>query len=201
MKQSCAVIARLFVAVIMSVAGVGAVPQAQAEGAVVHAVVDLSHNFSFYGDGRFARQYLEGHKAETSWNALYKFDLSNANLLVLLDCAPQIEYVEQDVAVIRGFLEEGGGVVLFGSEEAVRQGELAQVFGAKFVKGASRPCKPTTAIGEVQIESYANAYLSFERPEEWLVVVTDADNRAVAAIRRVGRGSLLVISRCTIATI
>ena len=46
----------------------------------VHAVVDLGHQFTFYGDGRFHRQYLADQAGATSWGSLFKFDLSNANL-------------------------------------------------------------------------------------------------------------------------
>jgi hypothetical protein len=66
----------------------------------VHAVVDLAHEVSFYADGRFARQYLDGQKDVTSWGALRRFDFANANLLVLLDCAEPLRYTPADLEVI-----------------------------------------------------------------------------------------------------
>jgi hypothetical protein len=50
-----------FVCAVASALIGGAQPQPN-----VHAVVDLAHEFSFYADGRFARQYLGGNKAVTS---------------------------------------------------------------------------------------------------------------------------------------
>ena len=53
----------------------------------VHAVADLSHEFTFYADNRFHTQYLKNQKGVTNWCSLFNFDFSNANLLILLGCA------------------------------------------------------------------------------------------------------------------
>ena len=77
---------------------------------LVHAVVDLGHQFTFYGDGRFHRQYLSDQKGVTSWGSLFNFDLSNGNLLVLLGCD---EHLSAQRAVHR---ETHGGAVSPGGE-------------------------------------------------------------------------------------
>ncbi|RMF99890.1 MAG: hypothetical protein D6741_07695, partial [Planctomycetota bacterium] len=40
---------------------------AAAQSYRVHAVSDLGHEFSFYADGRFHRQYLPGQPVVCSW--------------------------------------------------------------------------------------------------------------------------------------
>jgi hypothetical protein len=157
----------------------------------VHGVVDLAHEFTFYGDGRFARQYLRDQKAVTSWGTLYKFDLSNANLLVLLGCAPQLCYCPEDIAVINRFLQEGGGVVIFGGSDHGPQNELAKTFGVEFEKGARAPLRGTTE----KIEGAVGIRLKLTQPGFWTVLLTDAVKAPVAATRKIGKGQLLVLPR------
>jgi hypothetical protein len=66
----------------------------------VHAVVDLGHEFTFYADGRFHKQYLPDQSVAMSWGSLFHFDFSNANLLVLLGCDPHLQYVPEDIRAI-----------------------------------------------------------------------------------------------------
>ncbi len=179
----------------MILSGCVAVTAAWAQRPAVHAVVDLAHEFSFYADGRFARQYLDGHKAVTSWGALYRLDLTNANLLVLLACAPQLKYVPEDVAAIQGFLSEGGGVALFGVSDSGPQNELARIFGATFAKGARPPLRPVEALGVAEVQGGVGMRLALEQPDRWTVLVSDAGGDPVAAMRRVGKGRLLVLAR------
>ena len=62
-----------------------------------------------------SQQYLPDQPVATSWGALFHFDFSNANLLILLGCDPHLRYVPEDIQTITAFLQEGGGVVLLGS--------------------------------------------------------------------------------------
>ena len=87
----------------------------------VHAVTDIAHEFSFYGDHRFHSQYLPGERGVTNWCSLFNFDFSNANLLILLGCDDRISYFPQDVETIKVFLKSGGGVVLLGGHNARSQ--------------------------------------------------------------------------------
>ena len=161
----------------------------------VHAVVDLAHEFSFYADGRFARQYLADQKAVTSWNALPRFDLSNANLLVLLDCAEPLAYTPEDRAAIRALLEAGGGVAVFVGADRGPQHDLAASFGARLVADAKKPLKIAADPGTAAIEGGARLRLELEAPAAWTVHVTDADGRPVVASRAEGKGRVLVAPR------
>lgn len=161
----------------------------------VHAVVDLAHEFTFYGDGRFARQYLNDQKAVTSWGTLYKFDLSNANLLVLLACAEQLRYGPEDIAAINAFLGEGGGVVIFGGSASGPQADLAKTFGVTFESGARAPLKAVEALGAKAVAGEVGIRLALAQPDLWTVLVSDDAKAPVAAMRRVGKGRLLVLAR------
>jgi len=161
----------------------------------VHAVVDLSHSFTFYADGRFAKQYLGTHRSVMNWNALYNFDLSNANLMVLLDCDSRLTYTDKDVAYIKKFLEDGGGVALFVSSPACKQAELARQFGAVYEEGATAPLKPAAALGVDTVEGRASIRLNADEKLQWTPLVTDADGAVVAGMRKVGKGRLMVAPR------
>lgn len=69
--------------------------QERAVSSVIHSVCDLSHEFAFYTDGRFYKQYLSGsgNKDSRNWGTLHKCDLSNINLLVLMSGATPCPYI------------------------------------------------------------------------------------------------------------
>jgi len=161
----------------------------------VHAVVDLSHSFTFYADGRFARQYLGTHRSVMNWNALYNFDLSNANLMVLLDCDSRLSYTDKDVAHIKKFLEDGGGVALFVSSPTCKQADLAKCFGAVYEDGAVAPMKPVPALNVDKVEGHASIKLKADTATPWTALVTDAEGAVVVGMRRVGKGRLMVAPR------
>uniref|UniRef100_UPI0032162905 hypothetical protein n=1 Tax=uncultured Draconibacterium sp. TaxID=1573823 RepID=UPI0032162905 len=165
------------------------------ETETIHVVTDLSHEFSFYADNRFHKQYLPGQKWATNWCNLYNQDLSNANLLVLLDCNSRISYTLEDVAAIGNFLADGGGVVVFGNEKAKSQNELLQNFGAQFTAEAKHPLSGSAKIAQTEIEGKGGAVLSLDNTEAWDVLIKDAEQKAVMARKRVGKGTLLVSSR------
>lgn len=170
-------------------------PAAPAQAAPgVHAVVDLAHEFSFYGDGRFHRQYLHDQAGATSWGALYNFDLSNANLLVLLGCDEHLAYVPRDVETIRAFLRDGGGVLLLGSAGAKPQNELARHFGCEFgARMSGRPKALDPAItGAV---AGGGDTLRLGDAQVWEVLVADAGGAPLLARRRFGKGTLVVGAR------
>ena len=161
----------------------------------VHAVADLAHEFTFYADHRFDRQYLPEQKGETNWCNLYNFDFTNTNLLILLGCDNRIEYLDKDVETIQDFLKAGGGVVVFGSENSQSQNKLLKYFGAEFTGQASHPLSPSDKITQVAIEGKGGSILSFDPQKKWEVLVTDANNKAVLARTKIGKGTLLVSSR------
>jgi hypothetical protein len=160
----------------------------------VHAVVDLGHQFTFYGDGRFHRQYLPGQPAATSWGSLFNFDFSNANLLILLGCDSHLRYSPEDVKAISTFLQQGGGVVLLGTAGDRPQNELAREFGCSFETPAQKPLKSADGLISGEIAGGGHT-LSLGETNLWRVLVTDSKGVPVLARRSVGKGTLLVGAR------
>ena len=160
----------------------------------VHAVVDLGHQFTFYGDGRFHSQYLPGQPVATSWGSLFHFDLSNANLLILLGCDSHLQYLPEDVKVISTFLEEGGGVVLLGSAADRPQNVLARNFGCSFENPANTPLKSASGLIADEIVGGGDT-LSLRETNLWRVLAVDSKGSPVLARRTVGKGTLLVGAR------
>ena len=160
----------------------------------VHAVVDLGHEFTFYGDGRFHSQYLKGQPVATSWGSLFNFDYSNANLLVLLGCDSHLEYVPEDLKVISNFLEQGGGVVVLGSVGDEPQNALARKFGCSFAAGAEKPLKSLSAPITGEIAGGGDT-LDLSETNLWRVLVADAKSRPMLVRRSIGKGTLLVGAR------
>lgn len=165
------------------------------KASVIHAVTDLSHEFTFYADHRFHKQYLPGHNGVTNWCNLYNFDFSNANLLILLSCDNRIEYVKEDIETINNFLESGGGVVIFGTEQSQSQNKLLNNFGAEFSASAKHPLAASEKLNINKVEGQRGASLTLKDVEKWEVLISDADKKAVLARRKVGKGTLLAASR------
>lgn len=160
----------------------------------VHVVVDLGHQFSFYGDGRFHQQYLAKHAGATSWGSLFNYDFANANLLVLLGCDSHLSYVPQDIKAVTDFLAAGGGVVLLGSAGDKPQNELAKNFGCEFEARASKPLKAVAVPLAGEIEGGGDA-LKLHATNLWEVLIADAAGKPVLVRKRVGKGTLLVGAR------
>ncbi len=160
----------------------------------IHAVSDIGHEFTFYADGRFHKQYLPGMPRAMSWGALYLYDFSNANLLLLPGCDPHLSYLPDDVAAVKRFLSDGGGVVLLGSARSRPQNKLATQFGCTFQGRARRPFQGRLKHLIKKVEGRAD-WMSFSQPEAWEVLITDADDKAVLARKRSGKGTLLVAAR------
>ena len=179
--------------VALAAAAVGAAAPATAAPRV-HMVVDLGHEFSFYADGRFHRQYLRGEQGVTSWGALYHFDFSNANLLVLLACDPHLSYNARDKETISAFLAEGGGVVLLGSARDQGQNDLAKHFGCAFGDRAKPPLTSKAGPDPGTLTGRGDT-LRLGEPALWDVLAEDAAGQPVVARRKVGRGVLLAGAR------
>ncbi|MCD6346819.1 MAG: hypothetical protein J7L96_05295 [Bacteroidales bacterium] len=161
----------------------------------VHMVSDLSHEFTFYADHRFDQQYLPEQKAVTNWCNLYNFDFTNTNLLVLLGCDNRIGYLDKDMETIDGFLKSGGGVVVFGFEKSTSQNALLKQYGAEFTGLAKYPLSSSEEITQTQIEGKGGSVLDFEQAKKWKVLISDSNEKALLAKRKIGKGTLLVSSR------
>ena len=169
----------------------------------VHSVTDISHTFSFYFDGRFARNYIQpiGGADARNWATLHKCDLSNVNLLVLQSGASPCLYLTEDVQAVRNFLEGRGGVVVLGEhvlfrrEKTYRLNELVSAFGAKFIdQPASEPLKPSSELEVRDLKTYGGKTIELEDQSLWQILIRDAKARIVMALRPIGKGKLLVVS-------
>lgn len=169
----------------------------------VHCVTDISHEFSFYFDGRFGRNYVGSNGVEVrNWGTLHKYDFTNANLLVLQSSASPCAYTPDDIRAVRKFMYEGGGVLALGDhakfrdEKQYRLNALAKQFGAEFVDiKAEKPLKGFAYLNDKKIESYTPKIIKLKEPSEWEVLVGDGKGRVVLAWRKVGKGKLMLSSR------
>jgi len=178
-------------------------PALAAQPGRIHCVTDISHDFSFYFDGRFGKNYVAGNGIDVrNWGTLHKYDFSNVNLLILQSSASPCPYLPEDIAAVRQFLTQGGGVVvlgdyaLFRKEKQYRLNALVKHFGAEFVnESATKPLTGCSILEDEKIESYSPKVIRLERSADWQVLVRDAGGRIVMARRRVGKGHLVVVSR------
>jgi len=169
----------------------------------IHCVTDISHEFTFYFDGRFGRNYVADNGIDVrNWGTLHKYDFSNVNLLILQSSASPCPYLPEDVEAVRKFLEEGGGVVILGDyslfreETNYRLNTLVERFGAEFVnESATKPLRGCSILEREEIDSYSPKIIKLDESADWEVLVEDAQDRAVMARRRVGKGHLIVASR------
>lgn len=176
---------------------------AATESARIHCVTDISHDFSFYFDGRFGKNYVVPNGIDVrNWGTLHKYDFQNANLLILQSSASPCPYPREDVEAVERFLRAGGGVAvlgdyaLFREEKEYKLNALAKPFGAEFLNEAARkPLRGCATLKEEKIDSYAAKIIKLAEPSDWQVLVQDAEGRVVMAQRRVGKGRLVVASR------
>lgn len=166
----------------------------QANPIVVHSVSDISHEFTFYMDGRFHRQYLEGVGADArNWGSLHKLDLSNVNLLVIAAGDTRVAFSEKTVAHVQRYVREGGTLALLGSKG---QGELplqtvATPFGATFDNTpAQTPLTPVGGFAAGPIAFTGGGTLSLRGG--WRTLIADASGRPMLARLDQGRGHVLV---------
>ncbi|MHC4165816.1 MAG: hypothetical protein ACYSWQ_02535 [Planctomycetota bacterium] len=169
----------------------------------IHCVTDISHEFSFYFDGRFGRNYVVPNGIDVrNWGTLHKYDFTNANLLILQSSASPCPYLPEDIEAVRKFLAEGGGVVvlgdyaLFRDESQYRLNELVKRFGAEFVnEPVTKPLRGCSILKDEEIASYSPKIIELDESVDWEVLVEDAGGRSVMARRGVGKGQLVVASR------
>ena len=163
----------------------------------VHSVSDISQQFTFYMDGRFDRQYLQGHgKDVRNWGSLSKLDLSNANLLLLTGGNPRIPYDNGACQTIGAFLQSGGTVLMMADGARVPQpgATVMKPYGATLLD--VKPTLPLRGIGQLQdaeVSFWRGRVLSLD--EQWTPLVVDAKDQPMLARRTVGSGHLFLGSR------
>ncbi|NQV33703.1 MAG: hypothetical protein HQ515_13505, partial [Phycisphaeraceae bacterium] len=169
----------------------------------IHCVTDISHEFTFYFDGRFGKNYVLPNGVDArNWGTLHKLDLQNVNLLILQSGASPCPYLPEDVEAVRTFMAEGGAVVALGdfasfrNEKQYRLNALVEPFGAVFIDElAKKPLKGYANLDKHEIRSYAPKTIKLPRASDWEVLVKDAGDHVVMARRPVGKGTLVVASR------
>ncbi len=122
-------------------------PVLAAQSGRIHCVTDISHDFSFYFDGRFGKNYVVPNGIDVrNWGTLHKYDFSNVNLLILQSSASPCPYLPEDIAAVREFLTQGGGVVVLGDYALFRKEKqyrlkplLKQITADKLVDPKRRP--------------------------------------------------------------
>lgn len=167
-----------------------------ADDTKVHGVADLSHEFSFYADGRFQAQYLPDQQVVNNWGNLYDMDMENINMLILLGCNPNVSYNAKDIAFLKQFLSKGGCVLIAGHAGMKQQNQLLAQFGAKFTQAAAPPLAFVSAEGSTSgIEGRNLDTLELSSKLNWKPMVKDANNAPVMASLKQGKGTLLVVAR------
>ena len=170
----------------------------------VNSVCDISQEFTFYLDGRFARQYLAGRGTDArNWGSLAKLDLSNTNLLVLGAGNRRIPYAEEALDHIEQFLQGGGAVLLMadGAKEMPPGADLAERFGAELTtRQADRELGHTPAWAELvrpdsPVDFTFRGGTVLDLGRDWEPLLRDERERPVLALRPVGAGHLLLGSR------
>ena len=163
----------------------------------VHAVADISQEFTFYMDGRFHRQYLKEVAASTqNWGTLSKLDLENVNLLLLVAGNPRVPYSEASVTHVREFVESGGTVLLMGDgRDPMPPGQaVAEALGGRF--GTERAKKPIVGIDELAgTDITYNGGTVLDLGPAWTTLAADLDDRPVLATRTLGDGHVILASR------
>jgi hypothetical protein len=165
----------------------------------IHSVCDISQEFSFYMDGRFYTQYLDGVARDVrNWGSLHKLDLSNSNLLVLTAGDAHVPYKPEAITHVDEFVRGGGTLLLMadGAEPQPPGAVVAEHFGATLL--AERAQAPL-AIRSERIA--AGSELSFrggrtlDLGEDWETLLADAKGRPVLALRPREKGWVLLGSR------
>ncbi len=170
---------------------------------VVHSMCDLSQSFSFYMDGRFARQYLEGRgRDERNWGTLAKARLGNTNLVVLAGGEWRIPYSEASIEHLVAFVEAGGGLVVMADGEEPSEGRPVPVPVAPLVSrfglelGTERATREAHGVGPLEgVEVEYRGGRALGPGEGWEVLVEDANELPLLARRDHGAGHVLVGSR------
>ncbi|GMV36446.1 MAG: hypothetical protein AMXMBFR61_09540 [Fimbriimonadales bacterium] len=161
----------------------------------IHSVTDISHEFTFYMDGRFHSQYIGENGIDVrNWGSLWKQDLGNANLLILSSGQTRVDYDERTIAHVRAFAQDGGGVVILSDQtgsEPVSIQKLAKAFGAEFLaERAQQPLTADESLAADKVEFYGGGVLRLG--PGWKTLVRDAAGKPVLARRMYGKGHVLV---------
>jgi hypothetical protein len=163
----------------------------------IHCISDISQEFSFYMDGRFARQYLtDTDRDARNWGTLWKLDLSNTNLLVLAGGDRRVPYHQDSLSHIMRYVAGGGGLLMMADAgpDGAELSKVARQFGASF--------SPERAEGEpVGIGELADRPITLRRGgtlevgPDWTPLVRDEKGQILLARKGYGKGHVLISVR------
>ena len=163
----------------------------------VHSVSDISQQFTFYMDGRFHRQYLEGRAKDVrNWGSLSELALSNVNLLLLTGGDARIPYDEGARKNIDAFLQSGGTVLVMadGTGRMPPVSDVLAPYGAVLKTAAAH--KPLVGQGELfELPISFRRGGTLELDQAWKPLIMDSKGQPVLAERPVGQGTLVLGSR------
>jgi len=181
------------------IAGVVSLSHAQ----TVRCITDISHEFSFYFDGRFASNYLSpiGGSDVRNWATVSKINLDGANLFIAPQGRTPCPWTDADVSKLKLFVREGGGLLMIGSyqvfpgEKDYKLNTLAAAFGASVTPTVGvEPLTLDPSIRSTRFTNYPTQVLSLESPSIWTILVRDKTGAPVMASRKVGRGKVVLAS-------
>lgn len=162
----------------------------------VRVVTDVAHGFSFYASWRLNGHYFSESKKGVNYGNLYDIDPALINAVILPDCDNQVEYNARDEAYLTKLMQAGGMVLLLGDAGRVNQNAFAQKFGVKFAAPASGAIKAAAKFGiDAPIKGSARNILEFTTPDQWDILMTDAKDAPVTALKKIGKGYLIVAPR------
>ncbi len=177
--------------------------QTAAPAPVVHSMCDLSQQFTFHMDGRFARQYLGGQdRDQRNWGTLHKLRLEETNLLVLGPGERRIPYSERSIDHVVDYVRSGGGLLVMadgapGTEEfrvPVPVAALVERFDARLgLERAAGSARGIGALATVEVEFRGGR--SLELGDDWEPLVVDGEGRPILARRDFVSGHVLLGSR------
>ena len=167
----------------------------------IHSVCDISHDFTFYMDGRFFNQYIAPNGAdERNWGTLWKLDLTNTNLLVLSSGDTPVEYARKSITHAQKFVKDGGALLIAAShvgyqpDQPFHIQDVAKAFGAEFEStAATLPLSADPSLNASKIEFYGGGTLKLGK--DWKTLINDASGHAVLAQRPLGKGQVILASR------
>lgn len=175
-------------------------PNSQAPAHQVNVLTDISHEFTFYMDGRWGGAYLQEMPARQAINqrTLSLLDLTSFNLVVLSHGSMRTEYTPEDVALLRKLVEEGGGLLMIafdrvpGREPGFKLNAVAAEFGAEFVpetgSGPFKIAEHKITQGIDYLEGSPAGLLLLAGDQPWETLVEDSAGNPMVAVRQFGKG-------------
>ncbi|MCB9919122.1 MAG: hypothetical protein H6832_12030 [Planctomycetes bacterium] len=174
---------------------------------------DISQEFTFYMDGRFFTQYLQGiAKDARNWGSLHRLDLHNVNLLVLADGDRRIPYSKATIAHVAKYVEGGGTLLVMAKrgDPMPPVNALLRRFGASIGRAACKPpLRGSGRLADVSIQGRPSTFFSCNETWTPLIVARsrdastdgtshpadDANDLPLLALRDHGKGHVLIGAR------